>query len=441
MQEEKKPARRETLLMLLLLIAGVVAIFSGTKTTGRNDHIALVQRICKKTLYPSTCHSTLSFPISTIVTTKRTVLDLALTTVNTAIKSIIHARLKIKRLRSLPRSPATKDCLLMLDQSLHILRASRTNLRSVFRVRNRRTRNLRQVRSLLAAAMTHRDSCLSGLDDENVFNSSRSGIKNKIVFSKFLNPMKETLSNALAITNKLLKFSERVIAHRRVSELGLGNPGPDEFVVVCSNGTGDYKTISEAVEAAPSSISHRFVIQISPGVYSENIFIPFQKNNLMFVGSGMNLTVIEGNRNMKDGYTTFNSATLAISGAGFLARDLTVVNTAGPAKGQAVALRVSADQAAFYRCNISGYQDTLYAHSSSQFYRDCIISGTVDFIFGNAAAVFQNCLIIVLHPLQGQRDMITAHSRDDPFQPTGFSLQNCSITAPIYNHFSSNTSK
>jgi pectin methylesterase-like acyl-CoA thioesterase len=118
-----------------------------------------------------------------------------------------------------------------------------------------------------------------------------------------------------------------------------------------------------------------------------------------------------------------------VSGEGFLARDITIKNTAGPAKGQAVALRVNADLVALYRCTIDGYQDTLYVHSFRQFYRECNILGTIDFIFGNAAVVFQGCNIIAKVPMAGQYNVITAQSRDDPNEETGISIQNCSIVA------------
>ncbi|GAA0139762.1 esterase [Lithospermum erythrorhizon] len=120
---------------------------------------------------------------------------------------------------------------------------------------------------------------------------------------------------------------------------------------------------------------------------------------------------------------------IAVAGEGFLARDMAFENTAGPEKHQAVALRINADLAAVYRCTISGYQDTLYIHSYRQFYRECNISGTIDYIFGNAAVVFQGCNIISRMPLPGQGTVITAQSRDSPDEPTGISIQNCSILA------------
>lgn len=118
----------------------------------------------------------------------------------------------------------------------------------------------------------------------------------------------------------------------------------------------------------------------------------------------------------------------AVAGDKFLARDLTVLNTAGPYKYQAVAARVISNSV-FYRCNFSSYQDTLYAHSFHQFYYECTIKGTIDFIFGNAAAVFQNCLILVGKPIPGQRNMITAQGREDPNQNTGILLLQCTILA------------
>ena len=117
----------------------------------------------------------------------------------------------------------------------------------------------------------------------------------------------------------------------------------------------------------------------------------------------------------------------AATGAGFIARDMTFENWAGPAKHQAVALRVGADHAVIFRCNIIGYQDTLYVHSNRQFYRECDIYGTVDFIFGNAAVVLQNCSIYARKPMLLQKNTITAQNRKDPNQNTGISIHACKI--------------
>ncbi|XP_027363394.1 probable pectinesterase/pectinesterase inhibitor 7 isoform X2 [Abrus precatorius] len=149
----------------------------------------------------------------------------------------------------------------------------------------------------------------------------------------------------------------------------------------------------------------------------------------MMVGDGINKTIITGSRSVSDGWTTFKSATFAVVGAGFVGVNMTIRNTAGPSKHQAVALRNGADLSTFYSCSFEGYQDTLYAHSLRQFYRECDIYGTVDFIFGNAAAVFQNCNLYPRLPMSGQFNAITAQGRTDPNQNTGTSIHNCTIRA------------
>lgn len=113
--------------------------------------------------------------------------------------------------------------------------------------------------------------------------------------------------------------------------------------------------------------------------------------------------------------------------------DIKFENRAGPWKHQAVAMRNSADLSTFFRCSFDGYQDTLYVHSLRQFYRECDIYGTVDFIFGNAAAVFQNCNLLAHKPMPDQKIAFTAQGRIDPNQNTGISIQNSTIgPAPDY---------
>lgn len=124
----------------------------------------------------------------------------------------------------------------------------------------------------------------------------------------------------------------------------------------------------------------------------------------------------------------------AAVGFGFMAQDIGFQNTAGPEKHQAVALRVGADQSVINRCRIDAFQDTLYTHNQRQFYRDCYITGTVDFIFGNAAVVFQNSKIVARKPMDNQKNMLTAQGRTDLNQNTGTSIQNCDVyeSADLY---------
>ncbi|PWZ11682.1 putative pectinesterase/pectinesterase inhibitor 7 [Zea mays] len=119
----------------------------------------------------------------------------------------------------------------------------------------------------------------------------------------------------------------------------------------------------------------------------------------------------------------------AVVGQGFVAVNMTFRNTAGPAKHQAVAFRSGADLSAYYGCSFEAYQDTLYTHSLRQFYRGCDIYGTVDYVFGNAAVVFQGCTFYSRLPMQGQCNTVTAQGRSDPNQNTGTSIQGCSLVA------------
>ncbi|KAG5230531.1 pectin methylesterase family protein [Salix suchowensis] len=212
----------------------------------------------------------------------------------------------------------------------------------------------------------------------------------------------------------------------------LQEPSPSSGLVVAQDGSGDYSTIKDALDqaAAKSSGNGRFVIYIKSGVYKEYLEIGQKLENIMLVGDGMTKTIITGNRRNGTGAVdTFHSATVGVDGGGFIARDITFQNTAGPQNHQAVALRSSSDHSVYYRCGFEGYQDTLYVHSKRQFYRECSIYGTIDFIFGDAAAVLQNCKIYVRRPMDGQKNVITAQGRSSPYSNTGIVIHNSQVLA------------
>lgn len=208
-------------------------------------------------------------------------------------------------------------------------------------------------------------------------------------------------------------------------------------VIVAKDGTGKFKTVNAAIQAAPKTgkkDARRYIIYVKAGTYDEQIIIPKKLTNLMIIGDGIDQTIFTGNRNVAlmrhKKMTTFASATMIVSGAGFTGKYFTVRNTAGAAGHQAVAIRVSADRVAHYMVKFDSYQDTLYCHSFRQFYRNCIITGTVDFVFGNGNAVFQNCqLMAKKSTIPGQQNTYTAQGRTDPHQNTGLAFQDCSFDA------------
>ena len=206
------------------------------------------------------------------------------------------------------------------------------------------------------------------------------------------------------------------------------SPPPNPNVVVAKDGTGKYSRIQDALNEVPKYNNQTFVIYVKEGVYEEYVKVDKWLTHVLIIGDGPTKTRLTGNRNYVDGTPTFKTATLIVAGDHFIAKDIGVENTAGAIKHQAVALRVQSDQSIFYNCHMDGYQDTLYAHTYRQYYRDCRISGTIDFIFGDASAFFQNCTFVVRKPLDNQNCIVTAQGRKERHQPTGIILHNCTIT-------------
>ncbi|MFD3000683.1 pectinesterase family protein [Pontibacter toksunensis] len=196
-------------------------------------------------------------------------------------------------------------------------------------------------------------------------------------------------------------------------------------LVVALDGSGDYTSIQAAVDAVRAFPLERVEIFIRKGVYREKIVVPSWKTSISFIGESKENTIIRwGDYSGKGDINTFTSYTVLVQGNGFRAKNITFENTAGPV-GQAVALHVEADRCVFENCNIIGNQDTLYAgvDNSRQYYKDCYIEGTTDFIFGPATAVFENCTIHCK-----KNSYITAASTPQG-QDFGFVFLNCTVTA------------
>ncbi|XP_066331297.1 pectinesterase-like [Miscanthus floridulus] len=291
------------------------------------------------------------------------------------------------------------------------------------------------LRSWLSGALGNQDTCKEGLDQTGSPLASLVATGLDAVTSLLADGLGQVAAAAASSSRRGAGLGAAApprwvrARDRRLLQMPVGPGGLPVDAVVAQDGSGNFTTVSAAVEAAPSQSAARHVIYVKKGVYRETVEVKKKKWNLMLVGDGMGVTVISGHRSYVDGYTTYRSATVAVSGKGFIARDLTFENTAGPSKHQAVALRCDSDLSVFYRCAFEGYQDTLYAHSLRHFYRDCRVTGTVDFVFGNAAAVFQNCSLLARRPLPDQKNSVTAQGRLDANMTTGFAFQFCNVSA------------
>ncbi|KAH7855527.1 hypothetical protein Vadar_025869 [Vaccinium darrowii] len=201
-------------------------------------------------------------------------------------------------------------------------------------------------------------------------------------------------------------------------------------VIVAQDGSGNFRTIREALDASRRRKGlGRFVIHIKAGVYREILVVDVRMKNIKFIGDGIGRTIITGsNFNIDKVRGTWESATVLVEGEGFVARDLTFQNTNGLA--QAPAITITAPTSAFYRVGFEGYQDTVYVKQGKQFFKECDVYGTVDFICGNGASIFQNSKIIARKPLNGGNTItISASDRNQPNDPTGLVFQNCLLTA------------
>lgn len=199
--------------------------------------------------------------------------------------------------------------------------------------------------------------------------------------------------------------------------------------VVATDGTGDFRTVQEAIHAVPDFRKNETRIFIKKGTYKEKLVLAGSKTNVVFIGENRETTILtyddfasKKNRFGEEMGTT-GSTSFFVFGDGFRAENITFENSSGPV-GQAVAVRVDGDQVVFCNCHFFGFQDTLYPHGekSRQYYRDCVIEGTVDFIFGWSTAVFDRCTIVCK-----DHGFVTAPSTNEETR-FGFVFLDCKIT-------------
>lgn len=429
-------------LSAVVLVAVVVAV---VVTVGKKDgdnkgggdvvntSNKAVNSLCQPTVYKDTCVKSLSS-----VNTEDPK-ELVKAGFKAATKELGNVLSKSKTLEDAAEDPSTKKAY---DLCKRLLNTAVDDFdRSMDRVGNIDISNMNKyvadLRTWLSGAVNYQVTCIDAF--ENTTGNAADKMKG------LLETTHQLSINALAMVSDLKSifqsFNFKSIGNRRLSsaigdlpewvsaqQRHLLQTTPTPNAVVAPDGSGQFKTIAEALKTVPPQNTKPFVIQVKAGVYNEYINIPRGVDNVVLIGEGATKTKITGNKNYADGVKTFDTATFSVDGQGFMAKDIGFENSAGAIKHQAVALRVNSDASIFYQCQMDGYQDTLYNYNYRQFYRDCTITGTIDFIFGNSASVFQNCKMVVRKPMDNQACMVTAQGRNDTLSTGGNVLQNCQIT-------------
>jgi pectinesterase len=197
-------------------------------------------------------------------------------------------------------------------------------------------------------------------------------------------------------------------------------------LVVAQDGSGQFRTVQAAVDAVPSQSAQPVVILLRPGTYHEKVVVPAFKTHLILRGNDAARTIITYSDHVgANGISTPTSYSVLVQANDFTAENVTFENAAGYTAGQAVALHVEGDRAAFRHCRLVGNQDVLFlaAGGSRQYFRDCYIEGTTDFIFGASTAVFDHCAI------RSKKNSFVTAASTPAGQAYGFVFLACKLTA------------
>jgi pectinesterase len=240
------------------------------------------------------------------------------------------------------------------------------------------------------------------------------------------------LTNAIVLETHQLSYNNTLYTNQR--DLQKANTKKEikqidnDTVIVDSNNSGDFISIQQAINATRSYPDKRITILIKNGIYFEKVKIHAWNTKINLIGESKEKTIITYNDHFKKinlgRNSTFHTYTLLVEGNDCILKNLTIENTSGEV-GQAVALNVNAHRVVIANCNLLGHQDTLYTSGENckNYFKDCYIEGTTDFIFGDATAFFENCKI---H--SKSNSYITAASTPEN-HPFGYVFKNCVLTA------------
>ncbi|XP_057439159.1 pectinesterase-like [Lotus japonicus] len=444
----------------LILVVGVaIGIVVSVHNNNADPEVQTQQRsvrtICQNTDDQKLCHDTLSSVKGVDAADPKAYIA---TAVKAASDSVIKAFNMSDRLTTEYGNKdhgikmALDDCKDLLQSAMQSLDLSTTLVRdnNIQGVHNQ----IPDFRNWLGAVISYQQACMEGFDNDK---DGEKQIKEQL-HTESMDHVQRITAITLDIVTSMTKILEQFNlkldlkpASRRLLSEDVDNEGyPSWFsasdrkllsglqrrgwrsrvkpnVVVAKDGSGQFKSVEAAIASYPKGFKGRYVIYVKAGVYNEYITVPKSAANILMYGDGPTKTIITGRKNFADGVKTMQTATFANQAPGFIAKAITFENTAGPNGHQAVALRNQGDQSAFVGCHILGYQDTLYVQTNRQFYRNCVISGTIDFIFGTSPTLIQHSIIVVRKPNDNQFNTVTADGTPTKNMPTGIVIQDCEI--------------
>lgn len=343
-----------TLFATLLVAASVAAIVAGVKNKNQKSDSsgstplslshqshAILKSACSSTFYQELCFSAVASEpnVTHKVTSHRDVIKLSLDITTRAVEHNYFTVKKLTTKHGLTKREKTAlhDCLETIDETLDELKEAKRDL-ELYPNKKTLYQHADDLKTLISAAITNQVTCLDGFSHEDADKRIRKALEKGQVHVEHM------CSNALAMTKNMTdtdianfeqstKLPDSNVGQNRKLLAEESNAGGDHGVVwpewisatdrrllqstavnadvvVAADGSGDFKTVSEAVDAAPLKSSKRFVIRIKAGVYRENVEVPKKKTNIMFLGDGRTTTIITASRNVVDGSTTFHSATV-----------------------------------------------------------------------------------------------------------------------------------
>ncbi|KAK7397016.1 hypothetical protein VNO78_18182 [Psophocarpus tetragonolobus] len=440
----------------LILVVGVaigvvVAVNKKGDDPSLEAHQKSVGVVCQNTDEQKLCHDTLSSVKGIDTADPKAYIA---TAVKATMDSVIKAFNMSDRLTTEHGSSdngtkmALDDCKDLLQSAIQSLQLSTDMVQNnnIQAVHNQQA----DFKNWLSAVISYQQACMEGFDDDK---DGEKKIKDQL-HTESLDSVEKLTGITLDIVSGLshileqfgLKFNLKPASRRLLTKEGyptwfsaadrklLGQLQGKGWrahvtpnVVVAQDGSGQFKTVADAIASYPANNQGRYIIYVKAGIYDEYITVPHSAKNILLYGDGPAKTIITGRKNFVDGVKTMQTATFANTADGFIAKALTFQNTAGAEGHQAVAFRNQGDTSAVVGCHILGYQDTLYVQTNRQFYRNCVISGTIDFIFGTSATVIQHSVIIVRKPLDNQLNTVTADGTSQKNMATGIVIQDCSI--------------